>query len=61
MLDFEKLKMLERFSRVNGPLIKLLHERWATFDLDDETYKDTVGRVQKIGQELLDLLIAGLL
>jgi hypothetical protein len=59
--DFEKMKLLERYSRVNGPLIQLLNERWLGYDEKDEKYLETLHRLQAAGQEILDLMAEGLL
>jgi hypothetical protein len=59
--DFEKVKIVKRHARVNSPLIKLFNERWAGRNMEDETYLKAAGRVQALSQELLDLIIAGLL
>jgi hypothetical protein len=58
--DFEKLKIVERHAKVNGPLMVLFNERWAAAT-EDETFKEAANRVQFISQELLNLIIAGLL
>jgi hypothetical protein len=59
--DFEKMKLLERYSRVNGPLIQLLNERWLGHDEKDEKYLEVLRRIQAVGQEILDLMAEGLL
>jgi hypothetical protein len=59
--DFEKLKIVERHAKVNGPLMMLFNERWASARTEDEAFKESAGRVQAVSQELLDLITAGLL
>jgi hypothetical protein len=61
MVDCETTKILERLATVNGPLIRLLNERWPTRDTADIQYLEAVERVQKITQEVLNLIIEGLL
>jgi hypothetical protein len=46
--DFEKIKIVERHARVNGPLIKLFNERWAGCSMEDEIYLKAAGRVQAV-------------
>jgi hypothetical protein len=58
--DFEKLKIIERHAKVNGPLMVLFNERWAGA-AEDETFTDAANRVQAISQELLNLITTGLL
>jgi hypothetical protein len=52
---------LERLATVNGPLLRLLNERWPAHDAADKHYLEAVERVQKITQEVLNLIIEGLL
>jgi hypothetical protein len=61
MVDFEAMKVLERHAAVNGPLMRLLNERWPTRDEANKQYLEAVERVQKITQEVLDLIAGGLL
>jgi hypothetical protein len=61
MADFEAMKVLERLATVNGPLTRLLNERWPTRDEANKQYLEAVERVQKITQEVLDLITGGLL
>jgi hypothetical protein len=61
MIDFETRKILERLAVVNGPLMRLLNERWPAHDAANEQYLGAVERVQKITQEVLNLIIGGLL
>ena len=60
-LDLETIKPVQRHVRVNGPLVELLNERWAVANAEDEAYPEAMRRVQAIGQEILDLITAGLL
>jgi hypothetical protein len=41
--------------------VELLNERWAAADTEDDAYLEATRRVQAIGQEILDLITAGLL
>jgi hypothetical protein len=59
--DFEKMKMIERQTAAMAPIIELLKEGRALNNFGEETYKGVVNRIQKIGQELLDLIQDGLL
>jgi hypothetical protein len=59
-LDSEKIKEIERHSKVTGPIMELLNERWAA-NFGEKVFNDTVCRVQRISQELLDLIKEGLL
>jgi hypothetical protein len=61
MLDFKTMKILEHLAIVNGPLTRLLNERWPVCDMTNKQYLEAVERVQKITQEVLDLIIEGLL
>jgi hypothetical protein len=61
MVDFETIKILERLVTVNGPLMRLLNERWPVRDEANKKYLETVERVQKITQEVLNLIVEGLL
>jgi hypothetical protein len=61
MIDSEKMKILIRHAKVNGPLMRLFNERWAFAGAEDEAFKESAGRVQAVSQELLDLITAGLL
>jgi hypothetical protein len=61
MADFEAMKILERHAAVNGPLLRLLNERWPAPDKTDKRYLEAVERVQKITQEVLNLITGGLL
>jgi hypothetical protein len=61
MVDFETIKILERLATVNGPLLRLLNERWPIQDAADKHYLEAVERVQKITREVLNLIIEGLL
>jgi hypothetical protein len=47
--------------RPNGPLMRLLNERWPIRDEENKQYLEAVERVQKITQEVLDLIKGGLL
>jgi hypothetical protein len=58
---FEKLKIVERHARVNSPLMQLFNERWSSAKPEDENYREAAVRIQAISQELLDLIINGLL
>ena len=60
-LDLETIKLVQRHAKVNGPLVELLNERWAAANAEDEAYLEATRRVQAIGQEILDLITAGLL
>jgi hypothetical protein len=60
-LDLETVQLVQRHARVNGPLIELLNERWPAANREDEAYPEAMRRVQAIGQEILDLITAGLL
>jgi hypothetical protein len=55
------MKIAERTARVNGPLIRLLNERWPNPDEDNEDYQRMLCRVQTITQEVVDLIVEGLL
>jgi hypothetical protein len=61
MVDFETITILERLAVVNGPLMRLLKERRPTRDEADKQYLEAVERVQKITQEVLNLITEGLL
>jgi hypothetical protein len=61
MVDFETIKILERHATVNGPLLRLLNERWPIPDEASKQYLEAVERVQKITQEVFNLIIEGLL
>jgi hypothetical protein len=61
VVDFETIKILERLAVVNGPLMRLLNERWPAHDAADKRYLEAVERVQKITQEVLNLITGGLL
>jgi hypothetical protein len=58
---FEKMKIAERAARVNGPLMRLLNERWPNPDEDDSDYQCMLCRVQTITQAVVDLIAEGLL
>jgi uncharacterized UPF0160 family protein len=60
-IDFETIKKIEQLSRVSGPLIRMLNERWPSPDDQDEDFIYTVKCVQEIIQTVLDLITAGLL
>jgi hypothetical protein len=60
-IDSEKLKILERHAKVNGPLMELFNERRAAVNTEDETFKEAAERVQAVSQELLNLISEGLL
>jgi hypothetical protein len=60
-INFEKMKIAERAARVNGPLMRLLNERWPNPDEDNEDYQRMLGRVQTITQEVVNLIVEGLL
>jgi len=55
------MKKLECHARVNGPLMELLNERWGASNDKGPDYAEALNRVQAVSQELLDLVIAGLL
>jgi len=59
--DFEKMKTIERQMAAMSPIIELLKERRAAINFGEEAFKDVVCRVQRIGQELLDMIQDGLL
>jgi hypothetical protein len=61
MVDFETITILERLAVVTGPLMRLLNERWPARDEADKQYLEAVERIQKITQEVLNLIIEGLL
>jgi hypothetical protein len=61
MIDSEKMKLLERHAKVNGPLIQLFNERRAAARTEDKTFQEAADRIQAVSQELLDLITAGLL
>jgi hypothetical protein len=61
VIDFEKIKEVERHSKAAGPIIELLNERRAAANFGEKVFNDTVCRVQKISQELFDLIKDGLL
>jgi hypothetical protein len=61
MVDFETIKIMERLATVNGPLTRLLNERWPVREDANKQYLEAVERVQKITQEVLDLITGGLL
>jgi hypothetical protein len=60
-IDSEKMKILERHAKVNGPLMRLFNERWAAVNTKDKTFQEAADRVQAVSQELLYLITAGLL
>jgi hypothetical protein len=60
-IDSEKLKIIERHAKVNGPLMRLFNERRAAVNTEDETFKEAADRVQAVSQELLYLISEGLL
>jgi hypothetical protein len=61
MVDFETIKIMERLATVNGPLTRLLNERWPVREDANKQYLEAVERVQKITQEVLNLITGGLL
>jgi hypothetical protein len=60
-ISFEKMKQIERHSRVGSPLMLLFNERWASVNPEDEDYREAAARIQEISQELLELITTGLL
>jgi hypothetical protein len=61
MVDFETIKTVERLAAVNGPLMRLLNERWPVPGRKNKQYLEAVERVQEITQEVLNLIVEGLL
>jgi hypothetical protein len=61
MVDCETKKVLERLATVNGPLMRLLNERWPIRGTADKQYLEAVERVQAVTQEVLNLITRGLL
>jgi hypothetical protein len=44
---FEKIKMMERHARVNGPLMEMLNERWGGCGTEDENCKKALCRYRR--------------
>jgi hypothetical protein len=61
MVDFEAKKILGRSATINGPLMRLLNKRWPVCNTANKQYLEAVERVQKITQEVLNLIAEGLL
>jgi hypothetical protein len=59
--DFEKMKIIERQTAAMAPIIELLKEGRAFTNFGEEAFKGVLCRIQRIGQELLDLMQDGLL
>jgi len=58
---FGLMKAIERQMVAMNPIIELLQERRAANNFGEEAFNGVVCRVQKIGQELLDMIQDGLL
>jgi hypothetical protein len=60
-IDDSTVALVERHSRACGAIVEMFNKRWADAAITDEAYIEASNRVQAIGQEVLDLLAAGLL
>jgi len=58
---FGLMKAIERQMTAMIPIIELLQERRAAANFGEEAFNDVVCRIQRIGQELLDMIQDGLL